>query len=42
MIIIVSQIVNQGKNRLIQIPTKYNDDFKKFVGRDLKITLEKV
>jgi hypothetical protein len=41
VIVIISSIVKQSEKRLIQIPSKNLIDFKNFIGKDLKITLEK-
>jgi len=41
-IIIITQIIKQGSNHLLSIYSKYHDDFKNFIGHDLKVTLEKI
>ena len=41
-IIIISQIITQGKNRTLEIYAKYLKDFDNFIGHDLKVTLEKI
>lgn len=38
----ISTIVKQGERRLIEIPTKQKEKFEKFVGKDLKISIEEL
>jgi hypothetical protein len=41
-ITIITQIIKQGSNYLLSIYSKYHNDFEKFIGHDLKVTLEKI
>ena len=41
-LVIITQIIKQGSNHLLSIYSKYHNDFKDFIGHDLKITLEKI
>lgn len=41
-IIILSQITKQGSNHFIPIYQKYLDDFKPFLKRDLKVSIDEI